>query len=88
MIVAMLRLVELDGGRILVDGVDIATLGLYSLRSNIAVISQDPGWWVRRWCSAERDLCWGVGRVGVGRAAGETDLCEGEKGKKKGASRN
>ena len=39
---SLLRIVELDSGKILVDGVDISTLGLEKLRSNIAVIPQDP----------------------------------------------
>jgi ATP-binding cassette subfamily C (CFTR/MRP) protein 1 len=39
---ALMRLVELDGGEILIDGVDTKTLGLSRLRSSIAVIPQDP----------------------------------------------
>lgn len=39
---ALMRLVELDGGQILLDGVDTRTLGLRNLRSAIAVIPQDP----------------------------------------------
>lgn len=39
---ALLRLVELDGGDIILDGVDIKTVGLRPLRSKIAVIPQDP----------------------------------------------
>jgi ATP-binding cassette subfamily C (CFTR/MRP) protein 1 len=39
---ALMRLVELDGGRILLDGIDIREVGLTKLRSNIAVIPQDP----------------------------------------------
>lgn len=38
----LLRFTELAGGRILIDGVDIAQLGLHDLRSSIAVIPQDP----------------------------------------------
>ena len=37
---ALMRLVELDGGTILLDGVDTSTVGLTKLRSNIAVIPQ------------------------------------------------
>ena len=40
--VALLRIVELDSGSINIDGVDIKHLGLKKLRSNIAVIPQDP----------------------------------------------
>ncbi len=39
---ALMRLVELDDGRIVIDGVDTRKLGLKRLRSNIAVIPQDP----------------------------------------------
>ncbi|KAG7362244.1 multidrug ABC transporter permease/ATPase [Nitzschia inconspicua] len=39
---ALMRLVELDSGSILLDGVDIKSVGLTKLRSNIAVIPQDP----------------------------------------------
>ena len=39
---ALMRLVELDGGKISLDGVDISKLGLRRLRSGIAVIPQDP----------------------------------------------
>lgn len=41
-VAALCRLRELAGGRILVDGVDLATLGLGSLRSRLAVISLAP----------------------------------------------
>jgi ATP-binding cassette subfamily C (CFTR/MRP) protein 1 len=39
---ALMRLVELDDGAILIDGVDTSQLGLRRLRSSIAVIPQDP----------------------------------------------
>lgn len=39
---ALMRLVEVDGGTILLDGVDTKDVGLRKLRSNIAVIPQDP----------------------------------------------
>ena len=42
LMVALLRIVELDSGSIEIDGVDIKDVGLKKLRSNIAVIPQDP----------------------------------------------
>ncbi|NXV78507.1 MRP6 protein, partial [Atlantisia rogersi] len=40
--VGLLRLVEAAEGAILIDGLDIAHLGLHDLRSNITVVPQDP----------------------------------------------
>jgi ATP-binding cassette subfamily C (CFTR/MRP) protein 1 len=40
--VALFRLVELAGGSITIDGIDISQLGLYDVRSVIAIIPQDP----------------------------------------------
>lgn len=42
LVVALLRLVELDEGTIEIDGIDISKLGLKKLRSGIAIIPQDP----------------------------------------------
>ena len=42
MIASLLRLTELSGGRILIDGVDISKIGLHTLRNVIAIIPQDP----------------------------------------------
>ena len=39
---ALMRLAEVDDGRILIDGIDTSKLGLKRLRSSIAVIPQDP----------------------------------------------
>ena len=33
---------DLEEGRVLIDGVDVSEVGLRQLRSNIAVIPQDP----------------------------------------------
>ncbi len=38
----ILRLAELDSGQVIIDDVDVAKIGLADLRSNIAVIPQDP----------------------------------------------
>ncbi|TFJ81540.1 hypothetical protein NSK_006792 [Nannochloropsis salina CCMP1776] len=40
--VGLLRLVELEGGSIEIDGVDISKVGLATLRSAVSVIPQDP----------------------------------------------
>lgn len=42
LMVALLRIVELHGGSIEIDGIDIKSVGLKKLRSMIAVIPQDP----------------------------------------------
>lgn len=38
----MFRIIEAAGGSIDIDGVDISTLGLHSLRSRLTIIPQDP----------------------------------------------
>ncbi|KDO18969.1 hypothetical protein SPRG_14806 [Saprolegnia parasitica CBS 223.65] len=42
LVVALLRLVEVEGGHIAIDGVDLRTLGLHDVRNRIAIIPQDP----------------------------------------------
>lgn len=38
----LLRIVEPEGGRTLIDGIDILTVGLHRLRHSITIIPQDP----------------------------------------------
>uniref|UniRef100_A0A8C2YGG5 ATP binding cassette subfamily C member 2 n=1 Tax=Coturnix japonica TaxID=93934 RepID=A0A8C2YGG5_COTJA len=38
----LFRVLEAAGGKIIIDGLDIATIGLHDLRKNITIIPQDP----------------------------------------------
>jgi len=40
LLLTLFRLIDVTGGRILVDGIDIASLGLDALRQQLAIIPQ------------------------------------------------
>jgi ATP-binding cassette subfamily C (CFTR/MRP) protein 1 len=42
MMLALYRILESSGGNILIDGIDISTVGLFDLRKNISIIPQEP----------------------------------------------
>ncbi|PNF34547.1 hypothetical protein B7P43_G10751 [Cryptotermes secundus] len=42
LVTALFRLVELSGGSVRIDGIDIASIGLHDLRSKISIIPQEP----------------------------------------------
>nr|UJH94428.1 Yor1.1 [Starmerella bombicola] len=39
---SLFRLTELSGGRIVIDGIDVSTIGLRDLRTKLAIIPQEP----------------------------------------------
>ncbi|XP_012942425.1 multidrug resistance-associated protein 1 [Aplysia californica] len=42
MVLSLFRLIESAGGQILIDGLDIASLGLHTLRRNVTILPQEP----------------------------------------------
>jgi len=42
LMISLFRIVEPCGGRVVIDGVDIASIGLHDLRSQLTIIPQDP----------------------------------------------
>lgn len=42
MTLALFRLIETAGGKIVIDNIDISQIGLHSLRSRLTIIPQDP----------------------------------------------
>lgn len=39
---ALFRMVELSSGKIVIDGIDVSSLGLSELRSKLSIIPQEP----------------------------------------------
>lgn len=39
---SLFRIIEAAGGKIIIDGIDISSIGLHSLRSRLTIIPQDP----------------------------------------------
>ena len=40
--VALFRIIEPRGGNVIIDGLDVSTIGLEELRSKLGIIPQDP----------------------------------------------
>jgi ABC-type multidrug transport system fused ATPase/permease subunit len=42
LLLVLFRMVELCGGRLVIDDIDVSNIGLYDLRRNLSIIPQDP----------------------------------------------
>jgi ATP-binding cassette, subfamily C (CFTR/MRP), member 1 len=42
LMMALYRMLEAESGRVVIDGIDIASIGLFDLRSRLALVPQDP----------------------------------------------
>lgn len=42
LMLSLFRIVEVTSGRILIDGLDVARMGLRDLRSKLSIVAQDP----------------------------------------------
>jgi ATP-binding cassette subfamily C (CFTR/MRP) protein 1 len=77
LMLALFRIVELERGQILLDGVDIAGVGLDDLRSRLAIIPQDPTLFAGELrynldplgAHSDLELLGALERVGLGEAA-------------------
>ena len=50
LLLTLFRIVEPSSGRIVIDGLDIASIGLYDLRSRLALVPQASGHGTARHC--------------------------------------
>jgi ABC transporter len=71
LLLALFNLIDIDGGRIVLDGVDVARVPLRQLRRQIAIIPQDPllfsgvpltepghiFYGILGWCQARESVC-------------------------------
>ena len=53
LMLALFRLIDVTAGRVLLDGLDVAKIGLDALRRQLAIIPQVRAWW----CGSRRLFC-------------------------------